>query len=63
MDLNEIMKFPTVYNNTHESVYRSYQILEYVKWMLEQNMPAPVILGIIQSLQEAGKDKETSDGN
>jgi hypothetical protein len=63
IDINKIMQFPTVHNNTHESAFRSYQILEYVKWMLEQNTPAPVILSIIKALQVAGKDKENGDAD
>lgn len=61
-DLLEIMDYPTTYNNVHESIYRSYNILHYVIWLLQQNTPAPVILSIIEACSAAGKDKQPPDG-
>lgn len=51
-DIISIMEAPTTYNNVHESIYQSYQLLEYVVWLLEQNTPAPVVLGIIHALRD-----------
>lgn len=50
MDIGEILKYPTNYNHTHESVYRCYHILEKVEWMLAHNTPPAVILDFIQSM-------------
>ena len=46
------------YARVHESCLRSYQVLEKVKELLEQQVPAPAILEIIADLQSApGSDK------
>lgn len=36
MKPEQIIGFPTTHNNVHESVYRSYHILEYVLLMVER---------------------------
>jgi len=52
INLNKIKQFPTVLNNTHESVYKSYQILEAVKTMLLRGDSKETILEAISFLEE-----------
>lgn len=55
MNLFEIAKMPTVINQTHESVLRSYHILQKVKDYLQTEVPYKVILDIVDEL-ESTKD-------
>lgn len=58
MDLFEIVNFPTVVENNHESVLRSYHILQKVKDYLQDGVPHKVILEIIEELE--GENGSTS---
>jgi hypothetical protein len=55
--LAQIREMPTVSRDntgrTHESVFRSYHIVEKVKDLLRENTPAATILEIIEDLQDA----------
>lgn len=51
MLITEINKRPTVLDNNHESLYRSYHILEKVKWLLENNVASTVILELISDME------------
>ena len=55
MNMIQINKFPTIVDNNHESLYRAYQILEAVKWLLSKDTPAEVIAWIIDSLESKEK--------
>lgn len=50
--LKEITELPTVIDMVHQSCYRSWGILEYTKWMLEQGAPPAVVLQVIKDLEE-----------
>ncbi len=52
-DLKEIAKFPTVIDNNHESLYRSYQILNQVLNMLERGDSQETILEVVRYLQQS----------
>lgn len=44
-------------SRVHESLTRSWAILEMVKWLLSNGAPAVVVLAYIESMREApGKD-------
>lgn len=49
--LQEIKKMPTVIGNVHESVYKSYQILELVKEMLNRGDSQETIIMNIKHLE------------
>ena len=51
MELKEIIKMPTVIDNTHESVYKSYQILNKVKEMLLRGDSQKTIIETINYLE------------
>jgi len=51
MDVTEIQQMPTVINKTHESVYRSYQILEKVKEMLDRRDSNRTIMEFIYLME------------
>jgi EAL domain-containing protein (putative c-di-GMP-specific phosphodiesterase class I) len=54
--INEIKKFPRNISNNHESCYQSYQLLQKVLHLLQQNTPHSVILEIIEEcLSECGE--------
>ena len=55
MKLFEIVNIPTVVENNHESVLRSYHILQKVKDYLQDRVPHKVILEIIVELEEERK--------
>ena len=50
-DLKEITEMPTVIDNTHESVYRCYHVLNHVKIMLERGDSVETIMEIINILE------------
>ena len=54
--ISEIKKMPTVINNTHESVYKSFNILNLVIDMLERGDSPETILIIIKHLREAAHE-------
>jgi hypothetical protein len=47
----EIAGLPTRENGIHESVFRSYHLLEKVKALLQDGVPAKVILEIIDEIE------------
>ena len=51
MKIKEIMDYPEIVDNVHESVYRSFQILEKVKYYLSKNVPPEIVLEIIEEMQ------------
>lgn len=51
MQISDILKQPTSIGKNHESLYRSYHILEYVEHLLKENTPPSVILEIIAHLR------------
>ena len=60
-NIYNIKRTPTVINGVHESVYQSFNLLEYVKLMLERGDSKETILDIIQHIEttheETGWDK------
>lgn len=55
MKLFEIVNFPTAVGDKHESLLRSYHILDKVKDYLQDGVPYKVILEIVEELEEAEK--------
>lgn len=53
--IDELRKFPTVIKRTHESCYRSYQTLQWVKKLIERGDSTESITEMISSVEEAGK--------
>lgn len=51
MKLSEIANIPTCVGDKHESVLRSYHILQKVKDYLHEGVPPKVILEIIAELE------------
>lgn len=65
MKISEIKNFATTLGTgpnsgrCHESIFRSYQILEKVKELLRLGTPGEVVLEIINDIEEAPQlDKE-----
>lgn len=56
--ITEIISHPTTINNIHESVYRCYHILEFVKSYLSTHQGNEFILIILDFLQSHGQKKE-----
>ena len=62
MRINEIRNFPTTIDNPapgrglpsgwHESLLRSYQIVQKVRELLEKKTPTEVILELIDTMEE-----------
>jgi hypothetical protein len=66
MEISKIKEFPSTLgtgksgSRYHESLFRSYQILEKTKELLECNTPSSVVLEIIYDIEKAPQiDKET----
>jgi capsular polysaccharide biosynthesis protein len=57
MEIKQIKSMPTLIGNTHESVYRSYQILEKVKQMLERGDSKETISETIKYLEKNETEK------
>jgi hypothetical protein len=53
MNILDICMIPTTHSNVHESVYRSYHIVQKVKELLQVGTPATVILELIQTMEDA----------
>ena len=51
MKWRDIAKLPTVDSKIHESIFRSYNILDKVKHYLEQGCPAKLILELIKETE------------
>lgn len=56
MTLKDIIKMPTVVDNNHESVYRSYHILLKVIEMVERNDSKETIIEIADFLSIGEKE-------
>ncbi len=59
-DVNKLKKLrqhPTVIDNKHESLYRAYQLLQYVRVLLELGTPHEVILMIIDATYKNNLDE------
>lgn len=56
MEFKEIIKMPTVINNNHESLYRSYQALSLVKEMLHRGDSNETILEAISTIELLGDE-------
>ena len=50
MTIEELKNYPTVIDNNHESLYRSYQLMEKVITMLERGDSTETIFEIIQEV-------------
>ena len=50
MKLVEIKEMPTVVDNSHESLFKSYHVLDKVKKMLERGDSKETILEVIEFL-------------
>lgn len=53
MNILNIVNEPTTVNDIHESVYRSYHILNLVEDLLGRGVPSDVILELLRELREA----------
>ena len=52
--MKEIINLPTVVNNTHESVYRSYHILAKVLEMIERGDSKETIFEFVEFAKSYG---------
>lgn len=50
-EIDRIRSMPVVVNTVHESVYKYYHILEYIKKMLERGDSNETILDILSLLE------------
>jgi hypothetical protein len=50
--INSIIERPTTYNNVHESIYRSYGILEYVLDMIDRGDSNETIFEIVEFIKK-----------
>lgn len=56
MDIERILSQPTVYENVHESIFRSYHILDKVMEMIERGDSKESIKEIVAYLKEPNKN-------
>lgn len=49
-----IEEIPPSSEGVHESIFRSYHILEKAKWMLQEGTPPQVVLDLIEEMEVAG---------
>ena len=49
----DVASRPTVINNTHESLFRSYHLLALVERWLADGVPAPVVLEWVAAIRVA----------
>ena len=61
MNIFEIGEMPTVIEHYHESCLRSYHILKFAKWMLQEGAPASVVLEIVEQLERHVAGTKTDD--
>ena len=62
MTIPQIAEMPTTWKQEdtptakgcHESIFRSYNALEKVKWLLEKRVPHEVILTLIHEMEDKG---------
>ena len=52
MNLDKIIEMPTIYNNTHESIYRVFHVLEYVLDMVDRGDSKETILEVADFLKK-----------
>lgn len=52
MTLTEIKALPTIINNTHESVYRVYHVLDKVMEMINRGDTKETIIEVVNFLSE-----------
>jgi hypothetical protein len=52
MDFTTIKELPTTYKNIHESIYRSYHIVQKIEELLQQGINNDILLEIIRHLNE-----------
>jgi hypothetical protein len=57
--MKEIINLPTVVNNTHESVYRSYHILRKVLEMIERGDSKETIFEFVEFANSYIYEKQT----
>ena len=65
MRIITINRMRTTYTGTgavHESIFRSFHILEKVKILLERGTPTKVVLELIDEMEEKGRRCERCDG-
>lgn len=61
MNILEISKYPTVIDNNHESLYRSYQLLQYIIAMVSRDDSKETILDVYNNVWEyAEREDETT---
>ena len=48
----KIAKQLTIIDNKHESLYRSFAVLQLVKQLLDKNVPHEVILDLIRQIEK-----------
>lgn len=58
--IREIAAMPTVHNNVHESVYRSYHILAYVEDLLRRGTPGDVVRDLLDEIKAMGEEHDRS---
>lgn len=61
MNLKEITELPTVLNNTHESCYRAYHILNQVLEMIDRGDSKESINEVVDYLRKF-TDRDENDG-
>lgn len=52
LNLHKIVEIPTVVDNNHESLYRSYHTLQLVITLLEKGTPSEVVLAILRETED-----------
>ena len=55
--IKEIRSYPTVHENIHESIFRSYHILEKVKELLEKKTSGDIVLELINEMEEPEEEE------
>ena len=53
------LNYPTINNNIHESLFRSYHILNTIEMLLEKNVPSDVVLSLLKELRDRPHVKDT----
>ena len=61
-DMFSLDKQPTVINGMHESLYRSYFILNIVEELLKHNTPALVVLNMLSEMRMVDGKEMKYDG-
>jgi len=57
MKIHEIMEMPTEIDGVHESVYRAYNILDYVKMLLSHETQGHVVYELIKHMENGISDR------